>query len=149
MHNSTIGRRSINHRSASGINSYMTSHNDYISSLQLGCTDLFKAPRTSPTGRSHIGSSHSGLIKTPVYKAGAVERIRSFGAPYIGRANLGRGNGNKGRCRSGYCCSAQTGRDTSGGTAVSASRIAICSSRISVISASFRLRLCRAGLQDL
>ena len=76
-------------------------YDDDIAGLQLVVGYTTESSRITPSGGGHVGYTDACLVETPVDEAGAVEAVRSLGAPYIRAADL--------RCRNGYQCTCGSG----------------------------------------
>ena len=86
----------VDYRTAVGHDAYMTAYYDDVAGPQVGeAGDLLVFSNIAPAGGGQIALTDAYLVQAPVYKAGTVKGIRSFGAPDIGASQLGAGYGDQ------------------------------------------------------
>ena len=87
--NAAVTGGGIDYGTAAGCNSHMAVYNNDVAGLNIGeVIDPGVAAYIAPSGRRYVTLIYAHLVQTPVNKAGAVEGVGTFGAPYIGSSQL-------------------------------------------------------------
>ena len=101
MYDTSVRGGCIDDTAATCTDADVTGYDDDVAGLQLVVGYTTESSRITPSGGGHVGYTDACLVETPVDEAGAVEAVRSLGAPYIRAADLRRRDGYQCACGSG------------------------------------------------